>query len=200
VKLFLSALLLAAASAAFAQNPAPAQSVVLIQPGQDLTPQQKDAFEKASGMTRAQMNAMVGRMNQTGCPLYMESASVDSRAGYLPVTARDAQNGVLNLRFRNQSGKAMASVGVTARVNLKTNIYALDAHTVELRLNFAGTRNLDREEPQGIQIGLPPHAYLFGVARVTLDQVTYADGSVWSAPASNNTCRTAGGSLAGIAQ
>jgi hypothetical protein len=47
---------------------------------------------------------------------------------------------------------------------------------------------------------LPPHAYLFGVARVTLDQVTYADGSVWNAPASNNTCRTAGGSLAGIAQ
>jgi hypothetical protein len=199
MKLFLSVLLLAAASAAFAQSQVPAP-VPLLQPGQDLTPQQKDAFEKASGMMGAQLDAMVGGMNQTGCPLYMESASVDSRAGYLPVTARDGENGVLNLRFRNQSGKAIASVAVTARVNLKTNIYALDAHTVELRLNFAGTRNLDREEPQGIQIGLPPHAYLFGVARVTLDQVTYADGSVWNAPASNNTCRTNGPGIDKIAK
>jgi hypothetical protein len=195
VKLFVSALILAAASAAFAQNQSPARSIPLIQPGQDISPQQKDALqkdalEKASGMTRAEVDALLDRMSQTGCPLYMKSASVAPEGGYLPVTAQNRQDGVLDLHFRNQSGKPIASVAITAQVSVKTNIYALDAHSLQLRLTMAGTQDLDKTLDQFQHIVLPPHVYLFGVARVTLDQVTYADGSVWTASPSSNACRT----------
>lgn len=193
MKLFVSVLLFASVPAAFAQQNAGQVTVV---PAQAATPQQQAAL--ANAQTAAQ--AVMDKVNQTGCPLYMQSASVASSAGYLPVTASQAQNGVLDLHFRNQSGKAITSASVTARVSVKTNIYALDAHTVELRLSFGGTQTVDRDEPQQIQIGLPPHAYLFGVARVTLDQVTYADGTTWTAPASSNTCRTVAGSVDRIAK
>jgi hypothetical protein len=201
MKLFVSALLLAAL-AAFAQNQTSNQGVAGMAPatGQAAQPGQANLQQQALKKAQEQAEELGLVVSQAGCPLYMESASVAPEGGYLPVTARNAQDGVLDLRFRNQSGKAIASVAVTARVNVKTNIYALDAHTVELRLTFGGTQNLDRDQPQGAQIGLPPHAYLFGVARVTLDQVTYADGSVWNAPASNNTCRTNGPGIEQIAK
>ena len=192
MKLFVSVLLFAAVPAAFAQQNAGQTTAVQTQ---NATPQQQAALTQAQAM-----QAVMDTMSQTGCPLYMASASVASTASYLPVTARNSQSGVLDLHFRNQSGKAITSASVTARVSVKTNIYALDAHTVELRLSFGGTQTVDRDEPQGIQISLPPHAYLFGVARVTLDQVTYADSTTWTAPASGNTCRTIAGSVDRIAQ
>jgi hypothetical protein len=180
VKLLVSALLLAAASAAFAQ-----QNAVKMVPGQDcaaVTPQQKRALEAAQ--------AVADRMSQAGCPLYLRSASVAPEGGYLPVTAKSRQDGALDLHFRNQSGKPIASASITARVSVKTNVYALDAHPLQLRLTLAGTQDLDKTLDQIQHIVLPPHVYLFGVARVTLDQVTFADGGVWTAAPRNNACRT----------
>ena len=201
VRLFVSALLLAAVPAVFAQNQVPNQRVVIIRSGQELTPQQKNAIETAQAKVRAQVREMLGRLNQAGCPLYLESASVAPEAGYLPVTAQNRQDGALDLHFRNQSGKAIASAAITARVNVKTNVYALDAHPLELHLTLPGTEDLDKALDQMEHIVLPQHMYLFGVARVTLDQVTFADGSVWTAPANHsNSCRTSGGSVEGIAQ
>jgi hypothetical protein len=190
MKLFVSALLLAAVPAAFAQSQGPARSIPLIQPGQDISPQQKDALEKASGMTRAEIDALLDSVTQAGCPLYLRSASVAPEGGYLPVTAQNRQDGVLDLHFHNQSGKPIASVAITAQVNVKTNIYALDAHTLQLRLAMAGTQDLDKTLDQIQHIVLPQHVYLFGVAQVTLDQVTFVDGSVWTASSRNNVCRT----------
>jgi hypothetical protein len=186
VKLFVSALILAAASAAFAQQNTGQVTVVPAPDGASLTLQHRTALAKAN----ADLQATVGKMTQTGCPLYMKSASVAPEGGYLPVTAQNRQDGVLDLHFRNQSGKPIASVAITAQVNVKTNIYALDAHSLQLRLTMAGTQDLDRTLDQFQHIVLPPHVYLFGVARVTLDQVTYADGSVWTASPSSNACRT----------
>lgn len=201
MKLFVSALLLVAVPAAFAQSQGPARSIPLIQPGQDLSPQQKDALEKASGMARADVDAILDSVNQTGCPLYMESATVAPSGGYLPVTAQQRRDRALDLHFRNQSGKAISSASITARVNVKTNVYALDAHPLELRLTLSGTQDLDKTLDQIQHIPLPPHVYLFGVARVTLDQATFADGTTWTAQPGNNACRTGGsGSVEAIAK
>jgi uncharacterized protein GlcG (DUF336 family) len=184
VRLFVSALLLAAVPAAFAQQNT-GQTTITPQSG----PQQQATLASAVAQAEA-----VGR-NQTGCPLYMESASVAPNAGYLPVTAQQRQDGALNLHFRNQSGKAIAAASITARVNVKTNVYDLDAHPLEMRLTLSGTESLDTTLDQIQHIVLPKHVYLFGVARVTLDQVTFADGSLWTAQPRNNTCRTSGAGI-----
>jgi hypothetical protein len=181
VKLFVSALLLAAASAAFTQNQTQNAPRVTVTQTAPASPQ---------AQAQAVVQSLADRLNQAGCPLYLRSASVASEGGYLPVTAKSRQDGALDLHFRNQSGKPIASASITARVSVKTNVYALDAHTLELRLTLSGTQDLDKTLDQIQHIVLPPHVYLFGVARVTLDQVTFADGGVWTAAPRNNACRT----------
>ena len=189
MKLLLSALLLAVVPAVFAQNQ-PAQpsfptGVVIFNPGQ-ATVEQMKAYAK-------HMNAVA---IQFACPLFMTSASVAGSAGYLPVGQRRPDDGTLTLHFRNQSGKAIRSASVTATVNVKTNIYDLDAHPIVLQLSVPGTEDVDRDLNQLTQIDLPRHYYdlprhyyLFGVAQVSLDGVTYADGTNWTAPKQNNYCR-----------
>ncbi|MGC2637118.1 MAG: hypothetical protein WA294_08050 [Acidobacteriaceae bacterium] len=181
MKLFLSALLLAAATAAFAQNPS-------------ANPNQQ-AAQRADGPGII-INDLVAHKvlpaDQSGCPLYLESAYASSAAGLLPVDARVHDGGTLSLHFRNQSGKAIRSAAITAHLRVKTNIYDLDAHALDLRLTISGTTGVDRALSQVESIALPQHIYLFGVAQVTLDQVTFEDGSVWMASAASNTCATSG--------
>lgn len=171
MRFFVSALLLAAASAGFAQvqtlqlNPAPAAPISM------------------------------DRADQPSCPLMLTSAAVAPPAGVLPVAARTRGDGVLALHFRNQSGKAIQSAAITARLRVKTNVYALDATPLEMRLAFSGGSDPDKAVDQLTHIPLPSHVYLFGVARVTLDQVTFADGSVWSARGSNSCAVGGPGSL-----
>lgn len=198
MKLFVSVLLLAAAPLAFAQNQAPNQSVgvfsqfVTLAPGQQLTAQQKSDLEAAQAKARAQAQVIFDRMNQVGCPLYLKSASVAPAARVLPVGVRNGGDGALNLHFRNQSGKAIRSATITAHLKVKTDVYALDARPLEVQLNFSGTSDLDKEADQLTRIALPGHVYLFGVATVTLDQVTYANGSFWVADRGANTCKVGG--------
>lgn len=180
MKLFLSALLLAGLPSAVAQNE-PAQTYY--PPGV--------VVENASPATLKAMQAQADYMNhfwrQTGCPLFLTAASVSAPAGYLPVAQKQPDEGTLTLHFRNQSGKAIRSASVTATVRVKTDIYALDAHPVSLPLTFSGTDDVDLKLNQLAQIALPHHYYLFGLATVSLDQVTYDDGTSWTAPR-NNYC------------
>lgn len=182
MKLMLSALLLAALPAAFAQDqtapPAFPTGVVVFSPGQ-ATVEQMKAYAK-------HMNAVA---IQFACPLLMTSATVAGSAGYLPVGQGRPDEATLNLNFRNQSGKAIRSAAITATVKVKTNIYELDAHPVVLQLSSAGTDDVDPSLSQLLQIDLPRHFYLFGVAQVSLDRVTYADGTTWTAPPQNNSCK-----------
>ena len=185
MKLLLSALVLGALPVGFAQNqPGPPSfptGVVVFSPGQ---------------ATIDEMKAYAKHMNvvaiQFACPLVMTSATVAGSAGYLPVGQRRPDDGRLTLQFRNQSGKAIRSASVTATVKVKTNIYALDAHPIVLRLTSGGTDEADPALSQLMQIDLPHHYYLFGVAQVSLDGVTYADGTTWTAPQQNKYCRTQG--------
>src|SRR5579863_464724 len=82
MKLFLSALLLAAMPAAFAQNqPVPSSPDLGV-----------------AGM--AASNGQVYPFLQRVCPLDFTAASVTSPAGYLPVSQRRPDDGTLTLHFR----------------------------------------------------------------------------------------------------
>lgn len=188
MRLFLSALLLAALPAAFAQNQ-PAQpsyqtGVVVSNPGQSTVQDMK-----------AQAEYLNHLMVQTGCPLYLSAASVAEPGRYLPVKQATPDDGVLQLHFRNQSGKAIRSASITATVKVKTNVYALDAHPIALQLTLSDVNDVNRDLSHLSLIVLPRHFYLFGVAQVSLDRVTYADGTTWTAPQQNNDCRTHGQGL-----
>jgi hypothetical protein len=182
MKLFLFALLLTALPVAFAQT----------EPAQPWYPNGV-VIQNPSPATLAAMQAQAEYMNhmavQFGCPLLLSAASVAAPAGYLPVGQRRPDDGTLTLHFRNQSGKAIRSAAITATVKVKTNIYALDAHPIALQLTFSGTNDVDLRLNQSTQIALPPRYYLFGLATVSLDHVTYEDGTNWTAPR-NNYCGT----------
>lgn len=176
MKLFVSALLLAFSSALLAQNlaaPPPAGISSLDPEGTPLS----------------------GPADLAGCPLVLTSANVAPEAGYLPVASQPGRDGALDLHFRNSSGKAIASATITAHLRVKTNIYALDASRVDVTLTFSGTKELDREADQLTHIPLPDHAYLFGVAQVSLDQVWFADGTTWNAPGAGSCAVRGGASL-----
>jgi len=182
MKLMLSALLLTVLPAAFAQ----AQASQDFYPPNVVVQNPSPAVVEAM---KAEARYMNGFRTQSGCPLYLSAASVAGPAGYLPVNQRRPDDGILQLQFRNQSGKAIRSAAVTATVTVKTNIYDLDAHPIVLQLRFSGTDGVDRDLNQLTQIALPQHYYVFGLATVALDRVTYADGTTWTAPPQNNYCK-----------
>lgn len=202
MKLFVSALLLLAVSAACAQNQNPAPiwkwQSHLNPPIADgtLSPQPMEAIQ--TQVRNAMWAAMEASKpaGQVGCPLVLTSASVAPEAGYLPVVSpQPGHDGALDLHFRNSSGKAITSATISAHLRVKTNIYALDASRVDVTLTFSGTKELDREADQLTHIPLPDHAYLFGVAQVSLDQVWFADGTTWNAPGAGSCAVRGGASL-----
>lgn len=180
MKLFLSILLLAALPAAFAQNQTPQGPVhtgnVVSNPIQ---------ARAETMMTQAENENRI--RFEPACPLLLTGASVAPNAHYQPVKAQGSPDSALDLRFRNLSSKAIRSVSITAHVKIKTNVYALDAHPFQVHLTFS---DLSRDVDQVSHIALPAQDYLFGVAWVSLDAVTFADGATWSAPQQYNYCRT----------
>jgi len=189
MRLFLSALLLAASATALSQNPA-------------AHPNSQTA-QRATGPGFSENDLVahaVSLANQAGCPLFLQSASVASAASFLPVDARANSGGTLSLRFRNASGKAIRSASITAHLRVKTNVYDLDAHPLDLRLTVSGTTDIDKTLDQFQRMVLPKNLYLFGVAQVSLEAVSFADGSSWTAPSAHNACATTGPSTERIAK
>lgn len=189
MKLFVSALLMAALPAAFAQNHRVPPQVTT---GAAET-QAPDAQLPLGVLEKAKAEAaeQAAPIFLPVCPLLMNAASVAAPAGYLPVDQSRPQEGTLTLRFWNMRGKRIRSASITAKVKVKTNIYALDAHPIALQLTFSGTDDVDLHINQVRQIALPGNYYLFGMAQVSLDRVTYADGTSWTA-SQHNYCRLNG--------
>jgi hypothetical protein len=177
MRLFVSALLLAAASAGFAQNGF-TQNQAAPAPGSELAP----------GVMTLELQA-VGPMpqSQAGCPVVLTSARLNWPASYLPVTsAEKVTEPNLELNFRNSSGKAIRSVTITARFLAKQNVYQLDASGFDLHLTFSGVDGADKAAEQLREIRLPEKMYAYGVTRVSLEQVTFGDGTFWMAMGHNN--------------
>lgn len=191
MKLFVSVLFLAAATAGLAQNQTPAvvvdslgQVTVIVPPGNASSPEE---IETLKATARAQVFAGSTQSQQLGCPLMLTGAHLNWPATYLPVTSAErVTEPSLALNFRNEAGKAIRSVGITARFLAKRNPYQLDATPFDLRLTFGGVGAADQAASQLREIRLPEKMYAFGVTRVSLDQVTFADGSFWMASGRSN--------------
>ncbi|MGD0367173.1 MAG: hypothetical protein ABSA94_06935 [Acidobacteriaceae bacterium] len=177
MRLFVSALLLAAASAGFAQNGF-TQNQAAPAPGSELAP----------GVMTLDLPA-VGTMpqSQAGCPVVLTSARLNWPASYLPVaSAEKVTEPNLALHFQNSSGKALRSVTITARFLTKQSMYQLDASGFDLHLTFSGVDAADKAAEQLREIRLPEKMYAYGVTRVALEQVTFGDGTFWMAMGRNN--------------
>jgi len=172
MRLFVSAFLLVIASATFGQNQ--------VAPGA--------GSELAPGIVTLDLQGMPWTgQNQAGCPVVLTSARLNWPASYLPVTSAErVTEPNLALGFQNSSGKAIRSVTITARFLGKQNIYQLDANSFDLRLAFSGVDAADRVAEQLREIRLPQKMHAYGVTRVSLEQVTFADGSFWTAMGRGN--------------
>jgi hypothetical protein len=180
VKLFVSALLLASASAGYAQNQAaPA-------PGSEVAP----------GIVTLDLQAApMMPENQAGCPVVMTSAHLNWPASYLPVTAAEkVTQPNLALNFRNSSGKSIRSVTITARFLGKQSVYQLGASGFDLHLTFSGVDAADKAAEQLREIRLPEKMHAYGVTRISLEQVTFGDGTFWMPMGRSNCSLNVGGS------
>ena len=176
MKLFLSVLFLASTTAGLAQSQ-PSVGVLTGTSRQQPTQVVMDP----------QSFAWFGPGNQTDCPIKLTGAHLNWPASYLPVTsAEKVSEPNLALNFLNPSGKAIRSVSITARFLGKHNIYQLDASAFGLRLTFSGVDAADKAAEQLREIRLPEKMYAYGVTRVSLDKVNFADGSFWMASGANN--------------
>ena len=207
MKLLVSALVVLATAAtasvvsaqesARSQNPAQTATgiaAVTTDTGQSswpLSPKDEAAQDQAEAQVRAQMQILFVERMQTGCPVTLTSAHLNWPATYLPVTsAEKVTEPNLTLGFRNSSGKPIRSVTITAQFLAKQNLYQLDAGAFDLQLTFSGVDAANRAADQlrKIQVQMPGRVYPYGVTRVTLDQVTFGDGTFWMS-AGHNTCR-----------
>ncbi|HEY1501457.1 MAG TPA: hypothetical protein VGF88_17920 [Acidobacteriaceae bacterium] len=174
MKLFVSALVLVAASAAFAQNQAATR------PGSELAP----------GVITLNLEGVpLTALGQAGCPVLLTSAHLNWPASYLPVTsAENVKQPNLALGFQNTSGKGIRSATITARFLGKQSVYQLDANAFDLRLTFSAVDAADKAAEQLREIRLPEKMYAYGVTRVSLEQVTFADGTFWVAGMGRASC------------
>jgi hypothetical protein len=178
MKLFVSALLVFAASAAFAQN----------QPA-DMQPDPSAGVARMEGMVAPDFQGLPLPASQAGCPMVLTSARLNWPASYLPVTsAEKVTEPNLVVGFLNPSGKAIRSATITARFLGKQSVYHLDADAFDLRLTLSGVDAADKAAKQLREIRLPEKMFAYGVTRVSLEQVTFADGTFWVAGMGHGNC------------
>ncbi len=134
-------------------------------------------------------------IKQRWCPVDLISATIDTPARYLPVTTPEADSGLLDLTFRNVTDKKIESASLKVQVKAKKSIYDLDAYTFTTHLEISGIDVASGERSRRFPLPVPA----FGVARVILESVTYADGSTWSRKAGSG-CRLDGQALARVAR
>jgi hypothetical protein len=158
------------------------------------TPGASPQTDAQKARKEAQMRMLMERTTQAECPVMLTSVALASKA-HVQLTSKGGtavmrdDSGALDLHFRNMSGKQIESMDISADVRVKRSVYDLDAAGVPLDFTVSGTGIVDRSSE--LLRSIPVNSPVFGVGRVTLDQVTYADGSVWSA-GPHSACETNG--------
>ena len=126
--------------------------------------------------------------SQAGCPVVLTSARLNWPASYLPVTSAEKvtePNLALGFQKLKRQGDPVGQA-ITARFLAKQNVYELDASAFDLRLTFSGVDAADKAAEQLREIRLPEKMHAYGVTRVSLEQVTFGDGTFWMAMGRNN--------------
>jgi hypothetical protein len=196
MKLSILLILLAAACTSMAQETmkppaviyraAPASGPVII-PAQDWPAMQK--MPKAEFQKKLQ--DLTDRMNQTGCPVVLTSAGLTPYLMLLHASAGSAEtpgrDPGLDLNFRNASGKEIRSMEFDAEFLARKSIYDLNAVKIDLHLTADGTGSVDETFEQLRHLPLPQRSHPVTFQRIELEQVTFADGSVWT-PKDDSFC------------
>jgi hypothetical protein len=187
----LSALLIlfAAASACAAQT-APNSSAVPTLPQQSLnsgngavaTRQRNWATlpELSKEELARRVEEMQKRADQA-CPVVLTSASLTPHLMLLHAGSDSSKDGGLDLEFRNASGKSIYSMEFSVEILAKKSVYDLAATRLHLDLTAYGARSADETFAQLRHLSLPEGTHPSVVESVTLKQVFYEDGTVWTA-------------------
>jgi len=113
-----------------------------------------------------------GSASQAGCPVAFSDVALESKARFMPVRQDAAPDGSLRFQYKNMSGKDIQSISVQVDLKIKKSIYDLDTSTITLHMALTG---------KGAAEILPLTLRAYGLSRVTLEQVSFTDGTIWNA-------------------
>ena len=138
------------------------------------------ATAAAKAATLTELRKLADRVNQTNCPVVLTSAGLTP---YLMLVdaSRDPSGNSLDLEFRNTSGKEIRLMELSARILVKRSVYDLDyLPAIHLHLTAYGTKSVDAAFAQLRRLPLPKGIHPTLVEGITLEQVTFADGTTWT--------------------
>jgi len=134
--------------------------------------------EEIPGLLTVPPGMSLDNMNlQIGCPVAFTEVALQHNARYMPVKQNTAWDSSLAFRYKNQSGKLIESIEIRVELKVKKSVYDLDATTITRDVTLTG----DTSDT------LPLNVIAYSVGRVTLAQVNYTGGKVWT-PKARNTC------------
>jgi hypothetical protein len=128
-----------------------------------------------------------GQANAEDCEVNVLHASFDRPARVMRVASQDASvigknrssaAPSLSVQLKSSSNKPIASVNLLARIKLKESIYQLDSVTRSFPLTLNSTSGQQRFKLIESALGLES---------LTIEQVTYTDGTTWK-PEHRNSC------------
>jgi len=117
-----------------------------------------------------------GSTSQAGCPVAFTDVSLETKAHFMPVRQDFAPDGNLRFQYKNQSGKEIQSISVRAELKVKKSVYDLDATTITLNMTLTG-KSAEETMPLALRA--------YGLSRITLEQVSFTDGTIWNANTKN---------------
>jgi hypothetical protein len=118
---------------------------------------------------------------QIGCPIAFTDVVLKRDARYMPVKQDTAPDNSLAFKYKNSSGKVIDSISIRVELRVKRSIYDLDTTTITRYMTLTGTSG---------EV-LPLNLLTYALGSVTLEQVTYLGGEVWT-PDANKNCRYIG--------
>jgi len=140
--------------------------------------QSNSRSEEILGLEVAPPGINPDQMNlQIGCPVAFTDVALKTQAHYMPVKQDAGPDNSLSFKYKNQSGKLIQSIEIRVVLNVKRSIYDLDAITITRDMTLTG----DTAET------LPLNVIVYSLGPVTLQQVNYVGGKVWT-PKAINTC------------
>lgn len=145
------------------------------------------ASAMAASAAEKNLQSIMGRISQESCPVVLTSAWLSPRLQLLRSDDASSGNGI-DLQFRNASGKEIRSIELSATILVKQSIYDLGyLPPMHLYLTAYGTRTIDSAFAQLRHLALPGGIHPALVKGVTLEQVTFSEGSVWT-PSNSDQC------------
>jgi len=119
-----------------------------------------------------------GGYSQRGCPVRIMDASFQRPAELILIAQGNSLSGpTLRLNYSNYSGKDIESVLLTGYLKVKDNPYQMDytIHPFALTLSRKALLGKDVQATSALKLA----SDAFGVDRIELSQVIYADGTTW---------------------